>query len=400
MVSVPRRADVRRSIHRALYVGIGAAGYVARRVRPPHPRPVRSVLIVRVDLLGDVLFSRQAAQAVRAGYPDAHVTLLTLPYTEPLAAGFDEVDEIIAIDTNRIRTFRGLISPATWRTYHDAYRQIRRRRFDLAISLAGRTGSLLAALSGAPRVIGYQREAFPATLTEPVPGGRYGVRRHEVEYVRGLAGAAGGVPPDRILRPVIPADAVARAARLLASAGIRDDARVVVIHAGAVNGSAKRWPARSWAAFADALTARGYAPVLVGSASDKAIADEVRRHSRTNVVSLAGGTDILDLLALLSRADLVASGDSGPLHLAVALARPVVAVYGPTDPAVHGPYYPDAPASLHRADLPCSPCYSMAATAECPLGDPICMRLVAVDTMVQSALQILEGNPRQAGTLR
>lgn len=383
------RTAARQTLHRALYVGIAAAGIAVRRLRPAVPRPVRSILIVRVDLLGDVLFSRQAVQAMRAAYPDAHIAMVTLPYTAPLAAGYAELDEVIPVDTNRVRTARGLLAPATWQEYLRAFRMVRRRRFDLAISLAGRTGSLLAALSGAPRLVGYADEAFPALLTEAVAGGRYGIRRHEVEYVRALAAAAGGImPAERLVTPL--PEGADRVQRLLARAGIPAEARLVVIHAGAVNGSAKRWPAASWAAFADAMTDHGYAPLLVGSPSDRPIAEAVQTRSRVGVASLAGRTDVLDLVALLARADLVAGADSGPLHLAIGLGRPAVAVYGPTDPAVHGPYHPRAPVAVHRADLPCSPCYTMAATAECPLGDPICMRLVAVTTVVKSALRLLE----------
>jgi hypothetical protein len=72
----------------------------------------------------------------------------------------------------------------------------------------------------------------------------------------------------------------------------------------------------------------------------------------------------------------------------------VVSVFGPTDPAVYGPYHPRAPAVVLRHDLPCSPCYTMASGAECPLGDPICMRLVTVTQVVQSVLEVLTSSQR------
>jgi heptosyltransferase-2 len=108
------------------------------------------------------------------------------------------------------------------------------------------------------------------------------------------------------------------------------------------------------------------------------------------LVSLAGKTDIEELIGVIAAADLVASGDSGPLHLASAAGRPTLSVYGPTDPRIHGPYRPMAPSRLLRSDIVCSPCYSMAATAECPLGDPVCMRLVTVGPMVRAALDLLQ----------
>jgi lipopolysaccharide heptosyltransferase II len=164
-----------------------------------------------------------------------------------------------------------------------------------------------------------------------------------------------------------------------------------VVHAGAINGAAKRWPTASWAAFADRLQAQvACRVVLAGAGSDQILARDVMERAKSPVVSLVGQTSVEELVALIARADLVATGDSGPLHLAVALGRPLVAAYGPTDPQVHGPLNPVGPVSLHRKDLPCSPCYSMAAMADCPLGDPICMRLVTVSQMVDSAVALLE----------
>ena len=75
--------------------------------------------------------------------------------------------------------------------------------------------------------------------------------------------------------------------------------------------------------------------------------------------------------------------------MAVALGRPLLAVYGPTDPAIYGPYRPVGQTVVLRADLPCSPCYTATAVAECPLGDTICMRLVTVESMLDNARRIL-----------
>jgi ADP-heptose:LPS heptosyltransferase len=157
-----------------------------------------------------------------------------------------------------------------------------------------------------------------------------------------------------------------------------------------MNGSAKRWPAANWSRFIDDVASRsGAQVVLVGAAGDAPLTEDVRRSSATAPVSLAGKTDIEALIGVIASADLLASGDSGPLHLAAAVGIPTLAVFGPNDPRVHGPFRPAAGGRLLRADIVCSPCYSLAATAECPLGDPICMRLVTPEPMVQAALELL-----------
>jgi lipopolysaccharide heptosyltransferase II len=386
------RTSLRRSALDLSYAAVTAAGLAYRLLRRGHTcsSPVETILVIRLDLLGDVLFSRQALQSLRLGYPHARIVLLTLPYTAPLAAAYPEVDDVIEVDTNLIRRPRNLLSPHVWAGYYRALCNLRRLRPDIAVSLSGRMASLWAFLSGAPCTVGYRREAFPFMLTHPVAGGRYERREHEVKYVRRLAEAAGGLPVDVPLAVPVSAGARARVRHMLAGEGIGENDAVVIVHAGSINGSAKRWPTPYWSAFCDRLQRDTDARVvLVGSGSDSALASEVRRGVVEPIVDLVGRTSVEDLLAVIERADLVATGDSGPLHLAVALHRPLLAVYGPTDPRVHGPFMPSAPVLVERRDLTCSPCYTMAASAECPLGDPICMRLVSVEAMVSGALQLL-----------
>lgn len=363
-----------------------------RRLRPePTSRP-RSILVIRLDLLGDVLFSQQAVQGLRLAYPDARIVMLTLPYTAPLARSFPAVDSVISVDTNRIRRPAGVLNPATWMGYWRAVSALRRSHFDVAVSLSGPMASLWAALSGADTTIGFADEAYPRMLTKPVPGGRYGERKHEVEYCRELARAAGAERFPSRLEMRVDVRAQGRVERLLAQYELAHTRPLVLIHAGSINGSAKRWPSVNWARFADTLQQNGRAGVaLIGAAGDLPIAREVMQLAEVPIASLVGETSIEELVALIAQADLIASGDSGPLHLAVALGRPLVSVYGPTDPAIHGPFNPAGPVLVHRFDLPCSPCYTMAMSAECPLGDPICMRLVTVEEMLKSARSLLSG---------
>jgi lipopolysaccharide heptosyltransferase II len=228
-------------------------------------------------------------------------------------------------------------------------------------------------------------------LTDPVPGGRFHWRIPDVEYVSRLIETIGAPPID--VPPVLPIPDRVRAAgrEALVEAGVDLNRPLVVIHAGSINGSAKRWPVSHWSRFVDQLHARSGAQIVsIGSAADASLAEEVRAGAAAPVISVAGKTDIESLIGLIAHADLVASGDSGPLHLAAAAERPLLAVYGPTDPRIHGPFRPIAPVRLLRSDIVCSPCYSMAATAECPLGDPVCMRLVSVESMVERALELLQ----------
>jgi len=171
-----------------------------------------------------------------------------------------------------------------------------------------------------------------------------------------------------------------------------DTAEYVVLHPGATNGSAKRWPITSWQAIAKSLVSSGRTIVIVGSADDRhlgqQISDEVvgqgpdPRKSLPatawgDVRDLTGLTTVRDLIAILANASVVVTGDSGPLHVAVAVGTPVVAIHGPTDPAVCGPIVttPDR-AIILGATLACRPCYTLARIADCPLGHAICQDLI------------------------
>ncbi len=264
--------------------------------------------------------------------------------------------------------------------------RLRACRYDLSVSIAGDWASVLAWLSGARRRVGYEREAYPGLLTDPVPGGRYGVRQHEVEYVKQLARVAGG----RVADDVAPAlhatpEGERRALQLLAQCGVTDlGGPLVALHAGARNGLAKRWPTVSWAQLATDLVERlGARVVLVGAGGDLAIAAELQRLAQGRVIDLTGQTTLADLVALLALCDLVISGDSGPLHIACAVGTPVVGIYGPTDPLISGPLGTDA--LVVRQPIWCAPCYDARATADCRFRNPVCMKALPHTAVVAAA---------------
>jgi len=153
------------------------------------------------------------------------------------------------------------------------------------------------------------------------------------------------------------------------------DRPLAVLHPGATNGEAKRWPLPHWVQLADVLAQGGWRTVLVGGAGDIPLGRQIVSGAATPPLDLIGKTDFAELCAVIERADVLVSGDSGPVHIAVALDRPTVAIHGPTDPQHSGP------ADLSRAvvvrhELPCSPCYRLDRVADCPLGHTLCQRLV------------------------
>jgi lipopolysaccharide heptosyltransferase II len=334
--------------------------------------------------------------------------MVTLPQTAALATLDPDVDTVITIDTNAIRSVRGLLSIRTFSCILHAVKELRHQKFDATVSVYGLTASVLAMLTRSSRRLGYADEAYAGALDETVPGGRVGgmLRQHDWEFTKGLvdrvadtvsrrsAAAPQDSSPPLSHREAFPRIEVQEetrisAQRLLDASGVDRRKTLVVLHAGSRYGDFKRWPAGSYAQVARDLAAAGCEVVLVGAESDAPLASEIA--AGAGVQSLAGRTTLEQLCAILARADLVISGDSGPLHLATAMGTKVIGLYGPTDPEVNGPRsWRGQEVLVLRRDIVCSPCYSVRVRAECPLGDPICMRLVPPETVLKAAAQMLD----------
>jgi ADP-heptose:LPS heptosyltransferase len=177
-------------------------------------------------------------------------------------------------------------------------------------------------------------------MTHPVVPGRAGDTRgdrHEVDALYGFAELFGVHDPHPELTPqtYLAAEGAAQAAEWLA--GLPTPR--VALNVGASR-AYKRWPAENWAALADGLAERGGGLIFIGDARDAQTVADVREwmHSAGSIRDLSGQTTLRQLASVLAASDLVVSGDSGPMHLAVAVGTPVLALFGATNPARHGPY--------------------------------------------------------------
>lgn len=227
------------------------------------------------------------------------------------------------------------------------------------------SSALLVWLAGIPERIGHDAEGRGILLTRRVP--RTGAARSasRVSEYQALAAAAELTPKSPTPRLVALPSEASRAERLLEHAGLK--ARdYVVVAPGASFGPAKQWEAERFVEAVARMTRRAErAMVIVGSAEDRAVATVVEdgaRHARIACVNLAGRTQLPDLVGVLGKAVSVLSNDSGVMHVAAALARPTVAIFGSTSPvwtSVSAPLV----TNLYAA-YPCSPCYRRT----CPIG--------------------------------
>ena len=187
-------------------------------------------------------------------------------------------------------------------------------------------------------------------------------------------------PGDAIQRPVPqPVLRVSEEQRrhLLDKLGLTTTRPVAVLCPGAEYGPAKRWPVPYFAELAQHLRKQGYAVWLVGSSKDKEIGEKITALGNEACRNLCGATDLADAVTLLSCADLVVSNDSGLMHLAAALGRPMLALYGSSSPQFTPPLSDQA--LVIKLDLPCSPCFKRV----CPLGHFNCMLQLTPGQVIQ-----------------
>lgn len=299
-------------------------------------KPLR-VLVVRVGAMGDVLHAVPAVTALRHALPDAYIGWAVEPRWAALlqASGGDAsamplVDRVHLVETRAWSQHP--FSPTTLQSVLALRAQLRAERYDVAIDLQGSVRSaVIARMSGAARVVG------SATPRERPARWLYGASAYTAQpHVLQQAAEIVSFALSRQLDTHESLVAMDAAAEAWANARVRDDGRPLVLLAPTAGWGAKMWPVENFAQVARALAAAGCRVLVNASNDEDAVAAEV--------VHAAAGTaeavvcSVAQLASLLRRSALMIAGDTGPLHLAAALRVPVVALFGPTDPARTGPW--------------------------------------------------------------
>lgn len=343
------------------------------------------ILLIKPSSLGDIVHALPVLAALRRRWPRAHIAWLVGDAFAPLLDGHPLLDEVIRFDRRRFG--RMWYSPAAFVAFWRFVAQVRRRRFELVVDLQGliRSG-LLAWFSGAGRRVGFAAAREGAWLFYTQRVRCPAQARHAVDRNRCVADALGleREPPGAPLAfPLAVSDAERAAARrLLADAGLPPGADVLAVLPGA-RWPSKQWPAERFAELIDLVDDGRRRTVLLGAPDERALGARIAAACATAPLNLIGRTSLRDLVAVLSLAQRVVCCDSGPMHIAAALHRPLVAIFGPTDPARTGPYSPAA--RVVRRDLPCMPCLRRT----CPLGHHACLRELSAET-VAGALRALD----------
>jgi lipopolysaccharide heptosyltransferase II len=378
-----------------IYLVMAVVGLLARagRVRN-HYAPLdaehfhpRRILVIRLDLIGDLVLSLTLVRVLKRSYPEAEIDLLALPSSATIASADPDLAMIMPYDPNVWRRPKALVSLKHWRDAIRLLRQLRGRKYDLAVSVFGTWAGLLALLSGTPRRVGFGRESYPGFMTDSVKGRHWrpGDHKHEVDYCLELARAAGAhtTEEDRIPHLSVNPQARKEVELLLEQEGSQAAKPLIACHVSSHNGQSKRWPLPYWSALLDRLIAEDEAGiVLTGAPNDMPFIEAVTRRMKEKPVVLAGKTSLPQLAALFERSDLLISGDSGPMHIAAAVGSSLIAIHGPTDPALSGPVSPRA--SVLRSPIWCSPCYHAKGPADCRFYTTQCMKDITPDQVLNA----------------
>ncbi len=339
---------------------------------------MKRVLVVQTAYLGDVVLSQPLWAAAKRFWPEARVDVLVQPQWASLIDADPALDEVLVFDKRgREKGLGGLVRLAG---------ELRRRAYDLALCPhpSFRSGLLLR-LAGIERRLGFNDSAGRWFFTDRV---KREATLPEVDRVLSLFAALGMRAPDSERRPRLHlAEGLAdRTDSLLADWGLPPDGKFVCAHPGSV-WATKRWLPEGFADVLSDLADDGYAPVVLGGPADVEAANIVQDRCRTLPINLAGKISLAELVVVLSRAALLLTNDSGPMHIAGALTTPVVAVFGSTVPAQG--YAPvGSPSRIVEKHLPCRPC-GPHGHRQCPLDHFHCMRHVLPPEVTAACREIL-----------
>lgn len=335
-------------------------------------------LFFGLNWIGDVVmsFPALAAAARQDGEP---VDVLTRPALAPVYSLSPAVGEIIGLDTKR----------PFWHLLPELI-AVRKRRYDRIVILPRSFRSaFLAFLSGSARRRGFSGEGRGILLNDAVPLPTWAESIHESHLHLALAGTLfpANKPMDEYAAfsertSVDTGTAIAALQKL----GLNSMSDYIVIAPGAAFGEIKRWHAERFAALGRHLRDRhGLTIAVSGSPSESHLTRSIVRDIGVGAVDLAGRTSLQDLFGLLSGARLLASNDSGTMHLGAALGTPLVVPVGPTDMARTGPM--SERVAIVRG-LPCpggAPC----RRRECRFGTRLCMESVSVEAVTAAADSLL-----------
>ena len=342
-----------------------------------HKNNIQKIIVRGTNWVGDAVMTVPALRQLRRLFPNAHITLATRAWAKGLFADVEYLDELLVHEGSGLRSVVKQV------------REWRKREFDLAVIFPNSLETaLVASLARVPLRIGYATEGRQRLLSHPLELPEWRSSKHEVFYYLRLIAELEWLvnqeqtfldtQPDASLE--VSASRQSAARDLLGAYGVDTERdRVVALCPGSINSRAKRWPAERYAALGDKLSEQlGSKILLVGSAAEAEVSAAVAAQMNSTAIDLTGKTDLAELVALLSLVNLLVTNDTGPAHIAAALGRPTLVIFGPTNPLTTRPFSPYG--EIIREPPDCAPCM----LRDCPI-DHRCMTAISPQDVFERA---------------
>ena len=312
-----------------------------------------NILIVKLSAIGDVIHTLPSLAALRSLYPEAHITWVVEEAAADIVKNHPYLNHVIVSQRKSwSKDFKNskIIKPLF--NMHSLIKELRQRPYDLVIDFHGLfKSSIIVFLSSGKRKLGYDslQELSGLFLNEKIQEdmNKHAVDRY-LDFPRYL-----GAKTDNIEFVLSQSNDAEAKAQILMNKYNLDDNNFIAINPIAY-WDTKLWDDDNFARLAD-LIKNNLKMNVVFTGSEKSIIEGITTKMKTKGINLGGQTNLLELAYLYKKARFVITTDSGPMHLAAAMGKPVVALFGPTDPARTGPYGEGH--IIVRAGLPCSPCF-------------------------------------------
>ncbi len=330
------------------------------------------ILIIQTAFPGDVILTLPLLQVLKRELPDSNIDFICIPKTAEILEGNPLINELIVYDKKKsgIKGFSKLI------------RKLRKAKYDILISPhRSFRSSLISYFSDARKKISFDKSALSFLYNERV---KYELGMHEIQRNLSLLNPV-GISEKNILPPeLFISNAIkTKISEYLKAKNIHMENKFICIAPGSV-WFTKRYPKEKFTEFCDLLLEKDFKIFLTGGTADKSISEFILKNTiNKNVIDTTGEFSFKESAELISRAELLITNDSAPLHLANAVGTKVFAIFGATIPAFGFYPYGKEDRIFETDGLKCRPC-SIHGGNECPVKTFVCMKKILPESVISS----------------
>jgi lipopolysaccharide heptosyltransferase II len=352
-------------------------------------KKIEKILVINPFGIGDVLFTTPVVRALRENFPQATIGYWCNERVKEVLKHNQNINTIFSLSRGDLKRLYKKSKAQAFLRLVRVLTDIKSHSFDAVIDFSlDYRYSFMTKLLGIKKRIGFNYKNRGRFLTDTLPIETYS-SKHVVDFYLDLLRFLNIEPRTKDLDlSVSPVNDV-KGRYILSRLGIKENDTVIGIAPGAgaswgKDASFKRWPAIRFTQLADKVVSElGAKVVILGDESERDIADFIMYSMRYKAIDLVGKTNIEEFIALINNVDVLVANDGGPLHCAVALGKKTVAIFGPVDDVVYGPFPRSDKHIVIKKDLPCRPCYQKFKLGACE-RDRACINMISTEEVFEA----------------